>query len=60
MSDKKLRIGIAGMVNDHIWFMADATNGLPNAELVAAAEPHEELLAKAAARYGITKHLCLL
>jgi predicted dehydrogenase len=53
MVEKKLRMGIAGMVNDHVWFMADATQALPNAELVSAAEPYEELRQKAVERWGV-------
>ena len=60
MAENKLRLGIAGMVNDHVRFMADATHALPNAELVSAAEPHAELVAQAAERYGLTAHLCQL
>ena len=55
MTEKKLRIGIAGMVNDHVWFMADATHALPNAVLVSASDPNEELRAKAAGLYGLAR-----
>lgn len=53
MADKKLRIGIAGMVNDHVWFMADATHALPNAILVSASDPNAPLRTKAAGLYGL-------
>ncbi len=53
MAGKTLRMGIAGMVNDHIWFMADALHALPNVELVSAAEPYEELRQRAVERYGV-------
>ncbi|NLX37283.1 MAG: Gfo/Idh/MocA family oxidoreductase [Chloroflexi bacterium] len=53
MAEKRLRMGIAGMVNDHVWFMADATHALPNAELVSVAEPHPELGQQAVERYGL-------
>lgn len=53
MAEKKLRMGIAGMVNDHVWFMADAAHAEPTCELVSAAEPAEELREKAVARYGV-------
>jgi len=53
MAGKTLRMGIAGMVNDHIWFMADALHALPNVELVSAAEPYEELRRRAVERYGV-------
>lgn len=52
---EKLRIGIAGMVNDHVWFMADATHTLNNAILVSASDPNEELRTKAAGLYGIAR-----
>ncbi len=53
MAEKRLRMGIAGMVNDHVWFMADALHALPNAELVSVAEPHQELAQRAVERYGL-------
>lgn len=52
MADK-FRMGIAGMVNDHIYFMADAVKALPNAVLVSAAEPVEELRQRAVERWGV-------
>jgi predicted dehydrogenase len=41
------------MVNDHVYFMGDAVRNLPNAVLVSAAEPAEELRQKAVERWGV-------
>lgn len=55
MTEKTLRLGIAGMVNDHVWFMADATHALPNAVLVSASDPNAELRDKAQGLYSLER-----
>ncbi|MFW6189298.1 MAG: Gfo/Idh/MocA family protein [Planctomycetota bacterium] len=39
-----LRIGVLGLVHDHIWGNLDHIEKLDDLELVAAADPHQELL----------------
>ncbi len=53
MAEKKLRVGIAGMTSDHVWGMARNLAALPAVELVAAAEPYEELLKQGRERLHI-------
>src|SRR5262245_36407354 len=49
---QKLRVGVLGMTHDHIWGnLADLKNSSLG-ELVAAADPNEELLAKAQQDYA--------
>ena len=50
---KTYRIGVAGMVHDHVWGELGHWGRLPNAELVAAADPNEPLLEKIKAEYGV-------
>jgi predicted dehydrogenase len=50
---EKIRIGVAGMVNDHVWFMGDAFAAVPNVELVCASDPNEELRLKAQKQWGV-------
>jgi predicted dehydrogenase len=50
---KSIRFGIVGMTSDHVWGMAQRLAALPAVELVAAADPHEELTQRAQQRFGI-------
>ena len=50
---QKLRFGIAGMTSDHVWGMADGLAALPEVELVAAAEPYQELREQGTQRWGL-------
>jgi predicted dehydrogenase len=51
MTDK-VRIGVLGMTHDHVWGNLADLKGSSLGELVAAADPNEELLAKAQNEYG--------
>ncbi|HMN26613.1 MAG TPA: Gfo/Idh/MocA family oxidoreductase [Caldilineaceae bacterium] len=48
----KLRIGVLGMTHDHLWHNLDDLKRSGLAELVAAADPNEELLDKVQNEYG--------
>lgn len=43
---KKYRVGVIGMVHDHVWKEAKYWQDCPNAQLVAAADPNEPLREK--------------
>ena len=49
---KTYRLGVAGMVHDHVWGELGHWAKLPNVELVAAADPNEPLREKTRAEYG--------
>ncbi|MEZ4866040.1 MAG: Gfo/Idh/MocA family oxidoreductase [Caldilineaceae bacterium] len=49
---ERLRIGVLGMTHDHIWGNLKDLRDSSLGELVAAADPNEELLAKAQAEYN--------
>lgn len=48
----KLRIGVLGMTHDHVWGNLKDLNASPLGELVAAADPNEELLSKVKNEYN--------
>ncbi len=48
------RVGVAGLIHDHVWGMLRWWNELDGAELVAAADEHPELLAKIRSEYGVS------
>ena len=48
----KLRIGVLGMTHDHVWGNLKDLNASALGELVAAADPNEELLNKAKTQYN--------
>lgn len=48
----KLRIGVLGMTHDHVWGNLRDLNASALGELVAAADPNEELLNKAKTQYN--------
>jgi predicted dehydrogenase len=50
----KVRIGIAGMVNDHVWFMGDAFAELARVEMVSAADPNEALRNRARSQWSLS------
>ena len=54
MADK-LRIGVLGLVHDHIWGVLNHLAEVDDAVLVGAADPHPELLQKFRERTGCTK-----
>jgi predicted dehydrogenase len=43
---EKIRVAVLGLVHDHIWGNLDKFPDLEDVELVAAADPHEDLLEK--------------
>src|SRR4051794_20808485 len=47
------RVGVAGLIHDHVWGMLRWWKELAGAELVAAADPHPELLEKIKSEYGV-------
>jgi predicted dehydrogenase len=52
MADK-LRIGVLGLVHDHVWSILKHLRGIEDAELVGAADPHEELLERFRRQTGV-------
>ncbi len=54
MSDKTYRIGVAGMVHDHVWGLAKSFANCPHAQLVAAADPNEPLRTRMESDFGAT------
>ena len=48
----KLRIGVLGMTHDHVWGNLADLKKSPLGELVAAADPNEELRTKVQNEYG--------
>lgn len=53
MAARKIRMGIVGMTNDHVWSMGQSLAALPTVEMVAGAEPHAELREQVRARFGL-------
>jgi predicted dehydrogenase len=51
----KLQFGIVGMTSDHVWGMGDGLAALPEVELVAGAEPYEELRQRATQQWGLKR-----
>lgn len=50
---EKLRVGVLGLVHDHVWSSLAHLKELKNAELVGAADPNEPLLEKFRQRTGV-------
>jgi predicted dehydrogenase len=50
---KKYRIGVAGMVHDHVWGELQHWAALPNVEIVAAGDVNADLRDRASAKYGV-------
>jgi predicted dehydrogenase len=51
----KLRIGVAGLVHDHIWGLLNQLRELDNVELVAAADFNQPLLDKLEKDFGVSQ-----
>ena len=49
------RVGVAGLIHDHVWGALRWWNELEGAKLVAAADPNPPLLEKARAEYGVDR-----
>jgi len=52
----KVRVGVAGLVHDHIWGLLKQFQELDNVELVAAADFNQPLLDNISKEFGVTKH----
>jgi len=52
MADK-VRVGVLGLVHDHVWSQLNHLKALPNVELVGAADPNEPLLERFTERTGV-------
>lgn len=46
----KTRLAVVGLDHDHVWGLLETLAKTPQAELVAIADPHPELVAKAKAK----------
>jgi hypothetical protein len=53
-SDAKTRIAVVGLDHDHVWGLLKDIAGEPEAELIAVADPHPELVSKAKAQLPAT------
>jgi len=51
----KLRLGVLGLVHDHIWGELERLQKMEDVELVGAADPHEPLLDRFRQRTGVHK-----
>jgi predicted dehydrogenase len=40
---REIRLGIIGLVHDHLWWYLDSMKGVPNARIACAADVHEHL-----------------
>ena len=54
MAAKQYRVGIAGMVHDHVWSLAQSFLDCASARLVAAADPNEPLRRQAQKELGVS------
>ncbi len=50
-----IRIGVLGLVHDHVWSNLEQTKEVADAELVAAADPHDVLLERFRDATGVDK-----
>jgi len=53
MAEQKYRVGVAGMVHDHVWGLAKSFSQCPNAQLVAAADPNGPLRERMQETFGV-------
>ena len=51
----KVRVGVIGLVHDHVWEILEQFRGLPNAEVTSAADVNEPLLSKVREEYGVER-----
>ncbi|MEM0445312.1 MAG: Gfo/Idh/MocA family oxidoreductase [Nitrososphaerota archaeon] len=49
----KLRLGVAGLVHDHVWGLLEQFSQIGSVEMVAAADPNPPLLERASSLYKI-------
>lgn len=52
---KKLKLGVAGLVHDHVWGLLNQFKEIESVEMVAAADANPPLLARCSNLYGIKK-----
>lgn len=53
--NRTFRVGIAGLVHDHVWGELPHWRSLAGVELVAAADPHGELRERATREFGVSR-----
>ncbi len=54
--DDKIRVGVLGLTHDHVWEHLPSLQASPRAELVGVADPHEDLIERAANEYGCSTY----
>ena len=54
MAKDSYRVGVVGMVHDHVWGLAKSFANCPNAEIVAAADPNEPLRERMGSEFGVS------
>jgi len=52
---RKLRLGVAGLIHDHVWGLLNQFIQIESITLVSAADPNEPLLDRASSQYGVKK-----
>ena len=52
---KDFRLGVAGLVHDHVWGLLNQFNALANVSIVAAADPNPPLLKQIDEHFGVLK-----
>lgn len=53
LMSNKLRLGVAGLVHDHVWGLLEQFSQIGSVEMVAAADPNPPLLERASSLYKI-------
>jgi predicted dehydrogenase len=52
---RTLKLGVAGLVHDHVWGELPFWKAQPNVELAAVADPHPELNERAVREFGVAR-----
>ena len=52
---KVYRLGVAGLVHDHVWGLLDQFNALKDVKIVATADPNPPLIRDVSERFGIQR-----
>ncbi len=52
---RKYRVGVAGLIHDHVWSILEQLRGLENVDLTSAADLNEPLLARVREEYGVKR-----
>ena len=50
-----LKLGVAGLVHDHVWGLLNQFRALQDVDLLAAADPHPPLLKQISQQFGVSK-----